>query len=116
MAGRTLLARTLRALPARIVNVGGFAGCKNRHIQYFDSRSLVRRMMNLETMPPSSFNFFSHSAFTASVASASRPRMIAFSKFLRKSFLVPKKLGFAKLSSEKYSDRSFYVIYHQGQL
>ena len=64
--------------------------------------------MNFETIPPSSFNFFSHSAFTLSVASASRPRMIASSKFLRKSFLEPRKLGFAKLSRAKYSERSFY--------
>ena len=67
----------------------------------------MRRMMNFETMAPNSFSFFSHSALTLSVASASRPRMIAFSKFLRKSFFEPRKLGFAKLSREKYSDRSF---------
>ena len=64
--------------------------------------------MNLETNSPSSFSFFSHVAFTWSVASASRPRMIAFSKFFRKSFFDPKKLGFAKLSKEKYSERSFF--------
>jgi hypothetical protein len=33
---------------------------------------------------------------------------MAFSKFFRKSFFEPKKLGFAKLSKEKYSERSFY--------
>ena len=76
--------------------------------QYFESKSFVRRMMNLETSPPSSFNLFSLSALAASVASASRPRIIAFSKFLRKSFLDPRKFGLAKLSREKYSDRSFY--------
>ena len=75
--------------------------------RYLERRSFVRRMMNLETISPSSFNFFSHVAFTSSVASASRPRIIAFSKFFRKSFLEPKKLGFAKLSKEKYSERSF---------
>ena len=67
----------------------------------------MRRMMNFVTIPPSSLSFFSHSALTASVASASRPRMMAFSKFLRKSFLEPRKLGFAKFKSEKYSERSF---------
>ncbi len=65
-------------------------------------------MMNLVTRPPSSLSFFSLSAFTASEASASRPRMIAFSKFFRKSFFDPRKLGFAKFSREKYSERSFY--------
>jgi hypothetical protein len=64
-------------------------------------------MMNLETISPSSFNFFSLVAFTSSVASASRPRIMAFSKFFLKSFLEPKKLGFAKFSREKYSERSF---------
>lgn len=64
-------------------------------------------MMNFCTRPPSSLSFFSLSALAASVASASRPRMMAFSKFFRKSFLDPKKLGLAKLSKEKYSDRSF---------
>jgi hypothetical protein len=33
--------------------------------------------------------------------------MMTFSKFFRKSLFEPKKLGFAKLSREKYSDRSF---------
>jgi hypothetical protein len=33
--------------------------------------------------------------------------MMAFSKFLRKSPFEPKKFGFAKLRSEKYSDKSF---------
>jgi hypothetical protein len=65
-------------------------------------------MMNLETISPSSFNFFSLAAFTSSVASASRPRIMAFSKFFRKSFFEPKKLGLAKLSREKYSDKSFW--------
>lgn len=60
------------------------------YIQYFDSRSLVLRMINFITSEPSSFNFFSLSAFVASLAKASRPRMIAFSKFFRKSFLDPK--------------------------
>lgn len=80
---------------------------RRRHIRYFDSRSFVRRMMNLATRAPSSFSFFSHSPFAASVASASRPRMIAFSKFLRKSFFDPRKFGLAKLRREKYSERSF---------
>jgi hypothetical protein len=75
--------------------------------RYLERRSFVRRMMNLETISPSSFNFFSLTAFTSSVASASRPRIMRFSKFFRKSFFEPKKLGLAKLSSEKYSDRSF---------
>jgi hypothetical protein len=67
-------------------------------------------MINLETISPSSFSFFSLVAFTSSVASASRPRMIAFSKFFRKSFFDPRKFGFAKLSNEKYSERSFYEV------
>ena len=75
--------------------------------QYFESKSFVLRIMNLVTSPPSSFNFFSDSALTLSVASASRPRIIAFSKFFLKSPLVPRKLGFAKFSREKYSERSF---------
>jgi len=61
-----------------------------QYIQYFDSKSLVLRMINFITSEPSSFNFFSLSAFVASLAKASRPRMIAFSKFFRKSFLDPK--------------------------
>lgn len=79
----------------------------NMDVQYLDSKSFVRRMMNFVTRPPSSLSFFSHSALTASLASASRPLMIAFSKFFRKSFFDPRKLGLAKLSSEKYSDKSF---------
>lgn len=75
--------------------------------RYFESKSFVLRIMNLVTSPPSSFNFFSHSSLTLSVASASRPRIIAFSKFFLKSPLDPRKLGFAKLSKEKYSERSF---------
>lgn len=78
------------------------------NVQYFESKSFVLRIMNLVTRPPSSLSFFSLSAFTASEASASRPRMIAFSKFLRKSFFDPRKLGLAKFSREKYSERSFY--------
>ena len=76
--------------------------------RYLERRSFVRRMMNLETNSPSSFNFFSLVAFTSSVASASRPRIMRFSKFFRKSFFEPRKLGLAKLSKEKYSDRSFW--------
>jgi len=76
-------------------------------LQYFESRSFVRRMMNLVTNEPNSFSFFSHSSLTASLAAESRPRMITFSKFFRKSFLDPKKSGLAKLSNEKYSERSF---------
>ena len=79
-----------------------------RSSQYLDKRSLVLLMMNLVTNPPSSFSFFSHSAFVASLASESRPRIIVFSKFLRKSSLDPRKFGFAKSRREKYSDRSFY--------
>lgn len=65
-------------------------------------------MMNGVTKLPSSFSFFSHEALTSSVASASRPRMMACSKFFRKSPFEPRKFGLAKLSSEKYSDKSFY--------
>ena len=61
----------------------------------------------MATKPPSSFSFFSLAALIASLASASRPRMIAFSKFFLKSFFDPRKFGFAKLRSEKYSERSF---------
>lgn len=64
-------------------------------------------MINLETRPPSSLSFFSLTALIASLASASRPRIIAFSKFFLKSFLEPRKFGLAKFSREKYSDRSF---------
>ncbi len=80
----------------------------DNNVRYLERRSFVRRMMNLETNSPSSFSFFSLVAFTPSVASASRPRIMAFSKFFRKSFFEPKKLGLAKLSKEKYSDRSFW--------
>ena len=76
--------------------------------RYLESKSLVLLMMNFVTSPPSSFNFFSLSALTVSFADASRPRIIEFSKFFRKSFFVPKKFGFAKLSKEKYSERSFW--------
>lgn len=79
----------------------------DRNQRYFESRSLVLRMMNLVTRLPSSFSFFSLSALMRSLASASRPRIIWFSKFLRKSFLVPRKFGLAKLRREKYSERSF---------
>lgn len=70
--------------------------------------------MNLETSAPSSLSFFSLSALIASLASASRPRMIAFSKFFLKSFLDPRKFGLAKLSKEKYSDKSFWVTTVSG--
>lgn len=75
--------------------------------RYFDNKSFVRRMMNFITSPPSSLSFASLAALTASLAVESRPRMIACSKFFLKSFLLPRKLGFAKLRREKYSDRSF---------
>ena len=42
--------------------------------------------------------------------------MIAFSKFFLKSFLEPRKLGFAKLRREKYSERSFYGMASQVNL
>ena len=73
-------------------------------------------MMNLVTRLPSSFNFFSDSDLTASLASESRPRMMTFSKFFLNSFLVPKKFGFAKLSKEKYSERSFCSIVSEKPL
>lgn len=76
-------------------------------LRYLDSKSFVRRIMNLDTRPPSSLSRFSLSSLALSVASASRPRIIAFSKFFRKSFLLPRKLGLAKLRREKYSDKSF---------
>lgn len=79
------------------------------NIRYLDSKSLVLRMMNFMTSPPSSFNFFSLAALTSSLAIASRPRMIAFSKFLRKSPFEPRKFGLAKLRREKYSERSFWM-------
>lgn len=76
--------------------------------RYFESRSLVRRIMNFMTSDPNSLSFFSLWALFSSLARASRPRMIACSKFLRKSFFEPKKLGLAKFRREKYSERSFY--------
>ena len=81
--------------------------CKEGYTQYFDSRSLVRRMMNFVTSPPSSLSFLSDWACTSADELASRPRIMAFSKFFLKSSRVPRKLGLAKLRSEKYSDRSF---------
>ena len=61
-----------------------------KYLQYLVSRSLVRRIINLETRPPSCLSFSSHLALAASVASASRPRIITFSKFFLKSSLVPR--------------------------
>lgn len=81
--------------------------CETTYARYLESKSLVLRMMNFVTSPPSSFSFRSLSALKWSLADASLPRMMWFSKFLRKSFFDPKKLGFAKLRSEKYSERSF---------
>jgi len=77
--------------------------------RYLDNRSFVLRMMNLVTRPPSSLSFFSHWACTSALALASRPRIMAFSKFLRKLSRVPRKSGFAKLRREKYSERSFWT-------
>ena len=79
-----------------------------RYARYLDRRSLVLRMINLVTSPPSSLSFSSHFALLPSLARASRPRIMAFSKFLRKSFLEPRKFGLAKLRREKYSERSFW--------
>jgi hypothetical protein len=79
-----------------------------RRSRYFDSKSFVLRMMNFVTSPPNSFSFFSLASLMASLASASLPRMIAFSKFFLNSFFEPRKFGLAKLRSEKYSERSFY--------
>jgi hypothetical protein len=62
----------------------------NKHLRYFESRSFVRLMMNFITSPPSSFSLVSHAALTASLASESRPRMMAFSKFFLKSFFEPR--------------------------
>ena len=62
----------------------------------------MRRVMNLVTKPLISWSLSWHVCLSLSVASASRPRMIAFSKFLRKSARVPRKLGLAKLRREKY--------------
>lgn len=81
--------------------------CKEEYIRYFDNKSLVRRMMNFVTSPPSSLSFLSDSACTSTDELASRPRIIAFSKFFLKSSRVPRKLGLAKFRSEKYSERSF---------
>lgn len=58
--------------------------------RYLDKRSFVLRMMNGMTRDASCLSFCSHPAFTSSLASASRPRMIAFSKFLRKSPFEPR--------------------------
>jgi hypothetical protein len=79
------------------------------HAQYFDSRSLVRRMMNLLTSPPSSFSFASLSSFSLSVASASLPLRIFDSKLRLKSAFEPRYSGLAKLRRAKYSDRSFWM-------
>ena len=78
-----------------------------RDSRYLDSKSLVRRMMNLLTRPPSSLSFSSLSDLSFSLASASRPLRILSSKFLRKSSREPRYSGLAKLSKEKYSERSF---------
>lgn len=77
--------------------------------QYLDNKSFVRRMMNLLTSPPSSFNLASLSAFSLSVASASRPRRIFSSKFFLKSPREPRYSGLAKLRRAKYSERSFWI-------
>ena len=78
-------------------------------IRYLDNRSFVRRMMNLLTNVPSSFNLASLSAFSLSVASASRPRRILSSKFFLKSPREPRYSGLAKFRRAKYSERSFWI-------
>ena len=65
--------------------------------------------MNLLTSVPNSFSFASLSAFSLSVASASRPRRILSSKFFLKSPREPRYSGLAKLRRAKYSDRSFWI-------
>jgi hypothetical protein len=76
------------------------------HAQYFDSRSLVRRMMNLLTSPPSSFSFASLSSFSLSVASASLPLRIFDSKLRLKSSFGVGKVEEGKVLRQVVLDRS----------
>lgn len=80
-----------------------------KDLRYFDNRSFVRLIINLDTRPPSSFNLTSLSSLSFSDASASRPFRILDSKFFLKSSLDPRYSGLAKLSRAKYSDKSFCI-------
>ena len=77
--------------------------------RYLDRISFVRRMINLLTRVRSSARHSSPFFRSVSVPAASRPRRIGSSYFFRKSLRVPRRLGLAKLSSEKYSERSFWI-------
>lgn len=71
--------------------------------RYLVSSSAVLRIINLFAISSSSFSFCSEASLSLSVASASRPRKMGLSKFLRNSAVVPSAPGQVKLSKLKYS-------------
>ena len=76
--------------------------------RYFESKAWVRRMMQRLTIAASSWSFSTPRWWSASVASASRPRRIGFSNCFRKWAAVPRIPSLTKWTREKYS-RSFWI-------
>ena len=77
-----------------------------QRVQYLVSSSAVLRIINLLATAPNSERHCSPLALWSSVASASRPRKMGISYFLRKSAFDPSTPGIIKLSREKYSVKS----------